>query len=174
MAGQTPTRTAIDSRQPKRLFLSWASRDKRLMDALIGLLRPHLKTLSRVQVEWWEMSHIQTGERFRQDILRRIDECDAAVQLIGPEFLASDFIRDVEIPPFIGPTAVKLALPVGLKRVPLTASLRTTHGIDEHQVFLLDGLFFSELRSAGRERFALELADAIQRRLTGESEWRAL
>ena len=120
------------------------------------------------------MSHIQIGEAWRRDILARIDESDAILQLLSPNFFASDFIAQEEIPACIGPEAPKRALPVGLKPFPLDPKRRLLQGVNEHQIFRLGDKFYSECSATEKDRFALELANAIQDSLTGKSPWRKL
>lgn len=155
-------------------FLSWAGKDRRLKASLLDRLEPHLKTLPGVKFTWWEMSHIQIGEAWRHDILARIDESDAILQLLSPSFFASDFIVQEEIPACIGPEAPKRALPVGLKPFPLDPKRRLLQGVNEHQIFRLGDKFYSECSATEKDRFALELANAIQDSLTGKSPWRKL
>ncbi|MGH3917326.1 MAG: hypothetical protein ACRDTC_28530 [Pseudonocardiaceae bacterium] len=114
------------------------------------------------------MSPRPRGEGWRQRILARLAVCDYGVLLLSPGFFASSFIAEDELPKFIGPSAVKGALPVGLKRVELDGS-RTLHGVECHQIFTSEGRWFTETRGAGRERFVRDLATAIQRRIRGDS-----
>jgi hypothetical protein len=157
-------------RMTRRLFLSWCHADRTAKDALIQPLVANLRILNGVEVRWWEDSHINIGEDWRRHILARLGECDYGLLLLSPGFFASEFITEDELPAFVGPGAVKGALPVGLKRVPLDGT-RTLHGVDSHQIFTLGpaGRFFTETRGAARERFALDLATAIQKRMLGDS-----
>jgi hypothetical protein len=152
-----------------KLFLSWSRTDRTAKDALIGPLLDHLKSLSGVDVEWWEDSHLRLGERWRRELLARLDECDYGVLLLSPAFLGSSFILDEELPRFVGSRATRGALPVGLKRVPLDGT-RELAGVDEYQIFRTDGgRWFTETRGSTRERFVLDLASAIRERITSGS-----
>jgi TIR domain len=154
----------------RRLFLSWCHCDRRAKDALTQRLRENLPILSGVELRWWEDSHIEIGEDWRRHILARLGDCDYGVLLLSPGFFASGFIREHELPAFVGPHAVKGALPVGLKRVQLDGT-RILHGVDRHQIFTHGpaGRFFTETRGADRERFALDLATAIRERILSDS-----
>jgi hypothetical protein len=169
----------VAKRMARSLFLSWCHADSTAKDALIKPLLANLRILSGVELCWWEDSHIRIGEDWRRQILARLRECDYGLLLLSPGFFASGFITDHELPAFVGPRGVKgvkgvkgagRALPVGLKRVPLDGT-RTLHGVDRHQIFTLgpSGRFFSETRGANRERFALDLATAIQERILSDS-----
>jgi hypothetical protein len=152
----------------KRLFLSWCHSDRRAKDALVGPLLQHLRILRGLDVQWWEDSHLQIGEQWRRKILARLKECDYGVLLLSPAFFGSPFILEEELPWFVGERAVKGALPVGLRPLPLDGT-RELAGVDRHQIFTDDqGRFFTETRGAVRERFVLELATAIQERIMSE------
>ena len=154
---------------PRRVFLSWCRTDRAAKESLVAPLLDHLRILSGVEVLWWEDSDITLGEEWHRRIVASLEGCDYGLLLLSPAFLASGFIRAEELPWFVGPDAVKAALPVMLKRVPLDGS-RQLHGVDRHQIFTdpRNGRCFTETRGAGRERFVVELASAIQRRMLGD------
>ena len=101
-----------------KLFLSWAHADQVLKEDLVSRLTPRLKNVKRHDFDWWEDSLIISGEEWEEEIYSRFDEGDYIVQLVSHSFLASDFIRDHEIPG-LGKTPRKPILPLMLKNVPL-------------------------------------------------------
>ena len=152
----------------KRLFLSWCHSDRAAKDALVEPLLQQLRILRGLDVRWWEDSHLLIGEQWRRAILGSLEKCDYGVLLLSPAFFGSQFILDEELPWFVGERAIKGALPVGLKRLPLDGT-RELAGVDRHQIFTDDqGRFFTETRGAVRERFALGLASAIRERIMSE------
>lgn len=163
-----------DEEEPTvKIFLSWAHANGALKDRFIDLLMPRLKILSGVRFEWWEDSHIWLGEDWRREIAARASEADFALQLLSPEFFASDVIVDAELPPFIGPAASGGCLPVGLSRIAFEPNKQRLHGVDAKQIYLLDGRsFFSEVRANRREAFASEVATRIQERVLRRPQWR--
>lgn len=165
------TSTPTDKQIKAAAFLSWASDDKGLKEDLLVRLSPHLAIFKEIEFAWWEMSDIQAGKRWRQDILARIAECSLGVSLISPHFMASGFIRSEEIPPFFGAGAVKKVVPVGLRPISFDAKAYNLLGVDEQQIFRLDGKSFSELRGHKRDAFALKLADQIRARILDLPEW---
>lgn len=171
-----PMHDTPDIRPTAKIFLSWAVEDERLKTAFVGLLEPHLVTLAHLRVEWWESSQLRAGEEWRREILARLGEADAVVLLTSPEFFASTFIREEELPACIGAAAPTMGLPASLKPVPIDRDrpLRRLHGVEDHQIFRLSGRAFSELRGPGRDRFALEFANQLQDRITRRSPWRAM
>jgi hypothetical protein len=129
-----------------KLFLSWSHKDQSAKKDLCESLEDQLAILDDVEFQWWEASHIQTGDDWRHSILQRLDECDYALQLLSPGFLASRFIVSEEIPAFTGDGPMKGVFPVGLKPIPLVGTARLHCGGES--------LVFG--RPAGRDRRAIE------------------
>ena len=151
-----------------KLFLSWAHADHALKEDLVSRLTPRLKNVKKHNLNWWEDSLIISGEEWEEEIYSRFNEGDYIVQLVSHSFLASDFIRDHEIPG-LGKTPRKPILPLMLKSVPLNGDY-DFHGIDKHQIFFLRGAngkprVYGDLgRDAQKDRFANEFVNAIIRR----------
>ena len=157
-----------------QLFLSWAHDDAKLKESFLKLLEPRLGNARNHVFTWWEDSFILPGEEWKDEILTRLAEADYIVQLISPSFLASDFIRDYEIPG-VGEAPLKKTLPVMLVDVPLDGS-REFHQIDRRQIYRgLPG----EARSYDclendpqRNRFVDCFVDAIVARAEGKRGYR--
>ena len=159
-----------------KLFLSWAHADHALKEDLVSRLAPRLKIAKKYDFTWWEDSLIYPGEEWKKGIGSRFEEGDYVVQLVSPAFLASDFIRDHEIPGR-GKTPHKPTLPLMLKNVPLNGDYEF-HGIDRHQIFFLrsangEPKAYGDLRGdAQRNRFANEFVDAVIRRIDKRGGYR--
>ena len=157
-----------------RLFLSWSHNDAEAKDSILKLLKPRLELAKKHVFTWWEDSFILPGEEWKDEILTQLAEADYIVQLISPSFLASDFIRDYEIPG-VGEAPLKKTLPVMLVGVPLDGS-REFHQIDRRQIYRgLSG----EARSYDclesdpqRNRFVDGFVDAIVARVEGKGGYR--
>ncbi len=94
-----------------RVFICYSHRDKKLFDELLVHLNP-IENQGRLEV--WTDQQIMAGDEWEPEIYRAIDRADAAVLLLSPDFLASDFVRDNEIPRLLG-----LRQERGLKVFPL-------------------------------------------------------
>ena len=80
------------------VFISYSHADKRFKDELLK----HFRTLEREgKVSFWQESDIEAGAEWNDTIRRAIDEADIAILLISPSFLASDYIRELELPALI-------------------------------------------------------------------------
>lgn len=152
-----------------KLFLSWCHEDRHLKEAFVSLLTPSLTIVRKHDFSWWEDSLITPGEEWESEIRTHLGESDYVLQLLSPGFLASDFIRDHEIPG-IGETPDKRTLPVMLVNVPLNGTYEF-HGIDKRQIFRSQQgrpRAFDELRSgAARRRFVTDFTGALVQRLEG-------
>ena len=159
-----------------KLFLSWAHADHALKEDLVSRLTPRLKNVKKHNLNWWEDSLIISGEEWEEEIYSRFNEGDYIVQLVSHSFLASDFIRDHEIPG-LGKTPRKPILPLMLKSVPLNGDY-DFHGIDKHQIFFLRGAngkprVYGDLgKDAQKDRFANEFVDAVIRRVDKRGGYR--
>lgn len=157
-----------------KVFLSWAHADASLKQAFLDLLRPHLRITPDFQYEWWEDTHLTAGEKWEEEILGRINEADLAMHLLSPAFLASDFIRNHEVQPFLQES--KMTIPVMLVSVPLDDPNIEWHGLKSHQIFTLDSKSFQQLSGHKRQEFVSKLAAQLRTRLQrrqGTTPWRA-
>ena len=116
-----------------RLFLSWAHNDAEAKDSFLKLLKLPLGTAQNHVFTWWEDSFILPGEEWKEEIRAQLEKADYIVQLISPSFLASDFIRDYEIPG-VGEAPLKKTLPVMLVDVSLDGMVEF-HQIDRRQIY---------------------------------------
>jgi len=88
-----------DGRAPRDLvFFSYSHRDKVWLDRLLIFLKPYVRQ-GRLSV--WADPYIRVGDKWRRDIDVALDRTLIAVLLVSPEFIASDFIDEEELPPLL-------------------------------------------------------------------------
>ena len=79
------------------LFISYARADMTPTDWL-SRLKLHLAPLRNHNIVPWDDSKIAAGTEWRPEIDRALKDAGAAILLVGPGYLASDFIVTMEIP----------------------------------------------------------------------------
>ena len=80
---------------PPRIFVSYSHKDRRWMEEF----RNQIRLLIRGgHIDAWEDSQIAPGQEWHKEITTAIEAADIAVLLVSPDFLASDFIANEELP----------------------------------------------------------------------------
>lgn len=80
------------------IFISYSHHDKLWLDQLKTHLRPYVRAGT---LNIWDDSKIKAGSNWREDIRRMLSTSRAALLLVTPHFLASDFITDHELKPIV-------------------------------------------------------------------------
>jgi WD40 repeat protein len=81
-----------------KVFISYAHADQEEIDWM-KKLKKHLGFFERKQLlNIWEDSKLHVGGNPQQEIIDAINESKVAVLMVGPSFLGSAFINDIELP----------------------------------------------------------------------------
>jgi TIR domain-containing protein len=81
-----------------KVFISYSHKDSKFLDELLN----HLKPLERAGlVAKWSDKEIAPGSQWFSDIQAALASTRVAVMMVTPSFLASDFIHDHELGPFL-------------------------------------------------------------------------
>jgi nucleoside phosphorylase len=80
--------------RPLRLFISASPEDRELKDQLLR----HLQVLVRFAgIDVWNADQVRAGEDWRRWVDQALDRAEVVLLLISADFLASDFLQDVEV-----------------------------------------------------------------------------
>lgn len=87
-------RSALSIRQKRNLFISYHGKDALWLEKI----RVHLKPLERDGlIDTWDDTRIAAGASKWEEINRALARAGTAIFLVSANFLASDFIQDVEL-----------------------------------------------------------------------------
>jgi internalin A len=78
-----------------RVFISYSSKDAKLKDQLMIRLKPMRESAGLI--ECWHDRLITPGEVWDGEIKKQLEQADVILLLVSAQFLASDYIRGVEI-----------------------------------------------------------------------------
>jgi len=77
-----------------KLFISYSRKDAEYLDEF----KSHISSLLRnEQIELWTDTEIIPGKVWEDTLKKQLEESDIIIFLVSPDFIASDFIYDVEI-----------------------------------------------------------------------------
>ncbi len=79
------------------IFISYSHKDKKWVDQLMIHLKPLIRN-EQIHLRVWNDTQIQPGTRWRDEITNAIDKSRIALLLVSPNFLASDYIMENELP----------------------------------------------------------------------------
>ena len=142
-------------KRPAPFFVSYARRDKADAARFRDVLQPLLESSSEFAFGEWTDQQILPGKHWRAEIDHALERSLFGLLLVSPQFLASKFITQNELPPLL---AKPMVVPVALHRIVFDGTV-DLKGIEERQVFQdARGRAFDRCRSAqDRRQFAMEL-----------------
>jgi hypothetical protein len=119
---------AAEREQPERnqIFISYSHKDSEWLDKLLIHLRPFVR---KRRINVWTDRESQAGANWREEIQTALDSAKVAVLLVSPNFLASDFITDNELPPLLQAAQRK---DLQVIWIPVSASAYIEAGIGEY------------------------------------------
>jgi hypothetical protein len=151
-------------RQPIAFFVSYAHADNPQATTFAQRLHEQLRPSKHYDYSLWRDTDILVGERWHETILQALNACQMGLCLVSPNFLASSYITQHELPHFVSSSATSV-IPVMLKSVDWQR--HDLKGLEAHQIFQMEPYkaFADCPNDRTRRRFVELLFAQIERRL---------
>lgn len=155
-----------------KIFVSYNRRDKSLFDEF----RKHLGFWSEEgQIQIWCDQDLQISQRWEEEKSQAMDSAAVAVLMVSPDFLNSEFIRQKELPAFLGaredgllgicnlflrPSGVEREDCIFDARLPTSGDIRKVH-LTDYQVLNTPTTEITSFEENARERQYEEAIDKL-------------
>jgi internalin A len=142
-------------RRRRSLFISYSHHDAKWLNRVQTMLSPLIKEDGIVV---WDDSRITPGSNWRIEIKTAIDTARVALLLVSPNFLASKFIVDEELPPLLraaqedGLTILWVLISPCLYKKTAIAEFQAAHAISKP---------LAGLQSSRRDQELLQIAENV-------------
>ena len=93
---QVKSAESVSVKGTGKIFISYAHEDEKYLKRLLT----HFEVLEHegIKLDAWSDKRLVAGVRWYDEIERAMQECQVAILLVSTDFLASKFIREVELP----------------------------------------------------------------------------
>lgn len=142
-----------------RVFISYSHNDAQAVEELKKMLAP---VASKLNI--WDDTKIQPGAQWREEIGKALASAKAAILMLSPDFLASDFIQKSELPPLLNAAKTDGCRILWIK---LKECLVDETAIDDYQALYPNSLM--NLKPKDRNKALYDIAVQIRKLLSDEA-----
>jgi len=148
----------------EQVFISYSHKDKVWLDKLQTMLKPMIRNQT---ISVWDDTKIQAGVKWKAEIEQALARASVAVLMVSPDFLASDFIADHELPPLLD-----AALKEGVKIIwiPISYCLYDETEIGEYQAVHNPNQPLDALSPADLNQALVKISKIIKTAVTESSQ----
>jgi hypothetical protein len=136
------------------VFISYSHKDKKWLEQLLLFLKPRGR--EGVILPWAD-TQIRAGQKWSEEIRQSLASAKAAVLIVSPYFLASDFIAEVELPSLLAAAETEgvTILPVVVSPCEVPESLSQFQAVNDPRKTLAD------MSQPERNRVWIAVAQAV-------------
>jgi len=152
------------SKKRDKIFISYSHSD----EDWLKRVEKHLKTLEHddIKIDVWVDTRIKAGMNWKEEIEKALSEAKVAVLLISTDFLASDFIRDNELPPLL--EAAKNEGTVILPLILKPSRFKKNKKLSQFQAVNDPDKPLNKLSEAEQDEILIKLTDRIEELIKGK------
>jgi internalin A len=141
------------------IFISYSHKDLRWLQTLQIMLRPLCR---QGLIRCWSDRSINPGAHWKAQIETELSRARVAVLLVSPDFLASDFIADNELPPLLDASEEDGAV---IFWIPISASLYEETRLKDYQSVIDPSRPLDSLTLPKRNQAVVQIARQIKHAL---------